>query len=444
MAQEKDIWTVTRLNQTAQGLLEQQLGTLWLEGELSNFKSYASGHWYFSLKDSKSEVRCVMFRGSNSRVTFRPEDGQQLRVRAKVTLYPPRGGFQLQVLNMQEAGAGNLLAQLEQLKQKLKAEGLFAAERKKPLPRLPRQLGVITSASGAALHDITRVLKRRCPQLPVVLYPASVQGKAAPSELQKALELAIARRECDVLIIGRGGGSLEDLFCFNDEALVRAIAACPVPIVSAVGHEVDYSLSDFVADARAATPSAAAEVVCPDMAAWAQQRQQLHQRLQLAITRQLDNTRQKISSLHRRLLSPERALQQQQQRLDELQNRLTNGWQWQQQAQRQRLRHLQQRLQAYRPDTQLAQYRQRCQQLEQQLLRSMQHVLDATRQRITPLTHRLQMASPNNLLERGYSLTFLAQNGTLINADTPLPAGTSLMTKFAGGRQVESTVDKTS
>ncbi|HCR7109782.1 TPA: exodeoxyribonuclease VII large subunit, partial [Shigella flexneri] len=260
-SQSPAIFTVSRLNQTVRLLLEHEMGQVWISGEISNFTQPASGHWYFTLKDDTAQVRCAMFRNSNRRVTFRPQHGQQVLVRANITLYEPRGDYQIIVESMQPAGEGLLQQKYEQLKAKLQAECLFDQQYKKPLPSPAHCVGVITSKTGAALHDILHVLKRRDPSLPVIIYPTSVQGDDAPGQIVRAIELANQRNECDVLIVGRGGGSLEDLWSFNDERVARAIFASRIPVVSAVGHETDVTIADFVADLRAPTPSAAAEVV---------------------------------------------------------------------------------------------------------------------------------------------------------------------------------------
>ncbi|EAA5306447.1 exodeoxyribonuclease VII large subunit, partial [Salmonella enterica subsp. enterica] len=244
-SQTSSIFTVSRLNQTVRLLLEQEMGQVWISGEISNFTQPASGHWYFTLKDDTAQVRCAMFRNSNRRVTFRPQHGQQVLVRANITLYEPRGDYQVIAESMQPAGEGLLQQKYEQLKAKLQAEGLFAQQHKQPLPSPAHCVGVITSKTGAALHDILHVLKRRDPSLPVIIYPTAVQGDDAPGQIVRAIELANARGECDVLIVGRGGGSLEDLWSFNDERVARAIFASRIPVVSAVGHETDVTIADF-------------------------------------------------------------------------------------------------------------------------------------------------------------------------------------------------------
>ena len=265
---QRDVYSVSRLNKEVRLLLESGLPVLWLEGELSNFAAPASGHWYFSLKDSTAQVRCAMWRQRNTQVRFRPKDGMAVLVRARVGLYEPRGEYQLLVEHLEEAGEGALKREFEKLKARLAAEGLFAAERKRPLPAVPRRIGVVSSPTGAAIHDILRVLRARFPAASVLLYPTAVQGAAAVPEIVRAIETASRRNECDVLIIARGGGSLEDLWCFNDERVARAIAACRVPTVSGVGHEVDVTIADFVADLRAPTPSAAALAAVPDKQTW--------------------------------------------------------------------------------------------------------------------------------------------------------------------------------
>ncbi|RLA31329.1 MAG: exodeoxyribonuclease VII large subunit, partial [Gammaproteobacteria bacterium] len=265
---DRDIYTPSRLNLEARTLLEGHFPLLWIEGELSNLARPASGHLYFSLKDARAQVRCAMFRNRNRALRFRPANGQQVLLRARAGLYEGRGEFQLIVESMEEAGHGALQRAYEELRGRLTDEGLFDEALKRPLPTLPRQIGIITSPSGAALHDVLHVLARRFPAIPVVLYPATVQGDEAPNALRAALATAIRRAECDVLLLARGGGSLEDLWAFNDEALARAIRACPIPVVSGIGHETDFTIADFVADLRAPTPSAAAEAISPDGAAW--------------------------------------------------------------------------------------------------------------------------------------------------------------------------------
>ncbi|OIV45744.1 exodeoxyribonuclease VII large subunit, partial [Sodalis sp. TME1] len=295
------IFTVSRLNKTVRELLEGEMGQVWLTGEISNFSQPASGHWYFTLKDDRAQVRCAMFRNTNRRTTFSPRNGQQVLVRATLTLYEPRGDYQLIAESMQPAGDGLLQQQFEQLKQQLSDEGLFSQQYKQPLPSPARRVGVITSASGAALHDILQVLKRRDPSLPVVVYPTAVQGQEAPAQIVRAIETANRRAECDVLIVGRGGGSLEDLASFNDERVARAIFASRLPVVSAVGHETDVTIADFVADLRAPTPSAAAELVSRNQLELLRQLQSQRQRLEMAMDYFLAQRQQHYGRLQHRL-----------------------------------------------------------------------------------------------------------------------------------------------
>src|SRR5271155_4049554 len=294
LAANRDVYSVSRLNREVRVLLERGFGSLWLEAEISNLAKPSSGHWYFSLKDATAQVRCCMFRQRNMLCAFAARDGQKVLVRARIGLYEQRGEYQLVIDHMEDAGLGALKRQFEELSARLAAEGLFAPERKRPLPVLPKRIGVITSPSGAAVRDILHVLARRFAAVPVLIYPVAVQGAAAAAEIVAALSLAGRRAECDVLILARGGGSLEDLWAFNDEALARAIAACPVPVVSGIGHEVDFTIADFAADVRAATPSAAAEIVVPDGAEWAASLRRMGERLQRALRHRLDAQRERL------------------------------------------------------------------------------------------------------------------------------------------------------
>jgi len=305
-------------------LLERGLGSLWLEGEISNLSRPSSGHWYFSLKDEAAQVRCAMFRQRNLMVRFPVKDGAQVLARGRVSLYEARGEFQVVIEHLEEAGEGVLRRRFEALKQKLAAEGLFDTRHKQPLPALPRRIGVVTSPTGAAIRDILHILRRRFPAIPVLVYPVAVQGESAPREIEQALQLAALRRDCDVLILARGGGSLEDLWAFNDEAVARAIFACPIPVVSGVGHEVDFTIADFVADERAPTPSGAAERVVPDRAEWLRSLAATGRRLALAMRRRLGDQRQALLLREQRLTRahPGVVLRQHAQRLDELEGRL--------------------------------------------------------------------------------------------------------------------------
>ncbi len=326
--QSPAIFTVSRLNQTVRQLLEHEMGQVWISGEISNFTQPASGHWYFTLKDDTAQIRGAMFRNSNRRVTFRPQHGQQVLVRASITLYEPRGDYQIIVESMQPAGEGLLQQKYEQLKARLQAEGLFDSEFKKQLPSPAHTVGVITSKTGAALHDILHVLNRRDPSLPVVVYPTAVQGDDAPGQIVRAIELANRRQECDVLIVGRGGGSLEDLWSFNDERVARAIFASVIPVVSAVGHETDVTIADFVADLRAPTPSAAAEMVSRNQLELLRQLQNGQQRLEMAMDYYLANRNRRFTQLFHRLQQQHpqlRLARQQTERLGSTRERFGNA-----------------------------------------------------------------------------------------------------------------------
>src|ERR1700736_2078507 len=326
-AANRDIYSVSRLNREVRVLLERGLGSLWLEAEISNLARPSSGHWYFSLKDAAAQVRCCMFRQRNMLCAFAVRDGQKVLVRARVGLYEPRGEYQLVIDHMEDAGLGALKRQFEELSAKLAAEGLFAAERKRPLPMIPKRIGVITSPTGDAIRDILHVLARRFAAVPVLIYPVSVQGAAAAAEIAAAVRFAGRRADCDVLIVARGGGSLEDLWAFNDEALARAIVASPIPIISGIGHEVDFTIADFAADVRAPTPSAAAELAVPDGEEWLNAFVRFGARLQHCMRRRLAEHGERLRWLIGRasLVSPSAKLAQQSQRLDEVEQRLSRA-----------------------------------------------------------------------------------------------------------------------
>jgi exodeoxyribonuclease VII large subunit len=317
--------SVTELNRRVRVLLENQFETLWVTGELSNVKPAGSGHWYFCLKDEAAAIDCVMYRSRAQFLDFRPENGLRVEVRARVTLYEPRGAYQLAVDEVRRAGRGALHEAFEKLKAKLAAEGLFEAERKRPLPAFPRAIGIVTSREAAALRDILTVLRRRSPMTPVILYPAPVQGEGAGAQIARAIRIAGERQEVDVLIVGRGGGSLEDLWAFNEEVVARAIDACPVPVVSGVGHETDFTIADFIADVRAPTPTAAASMASPDQEALRDAVAALRRRLARDLRRQLETRAQRLDGLSRRLLTPAQRIERQGRELAALARRMANA-----------------------------------------------------------------------------------------------------------------------
>ncbi|HBI9887585.1 TPA: exodeoxyribonuclease VII large subunit [Escherichia coli] len=433
-SQSPAIFTVSRLNQTVRLLLEHEMGQVWISGEISNFTQPASGHWYFTLKDDNAQVCCAMFRNSNRRVTFRPQHGQQVLVRANITLYEPRGDYQIIVESMQPAGEGLLQQKYEQLKAKLQAEGLFDQQLKKPLPSPAHCVGVITSKTGAALHDILHVLKRRDPSLPVIIYPTAVQGDDAPGQIVRAIELANLRNECDVLIVGRGGGSLEDLWSFNDERVARAIFASRIPIVSAVGHETDVTIADFVADLRAPTPSAAAEVVSRNQQELLRQVQSTHQRLEMAMDYYLANRTRRFTQIHHRLQQqhPQLRLARQQTMLERLQKRMSFALENQLKRAGQQQQRLTQRLNQQNPQPRIHRAQTRIQQLEYRLAETLRAQLSATRERFGNAVTHLEAVSPLSTLARGYSVTSAA-DGAVLKQVKQVKVGETLTTRLGDG-----------
>ncbi|WP_286933953.1 exodeoxyribonuclease VII large subunit [Leclercia sp. UBA5958] len=439
-SQSPSIFTVSRLNQTVRLLLEQEMGQVWISGEISNFTQPSSGHWYFTLKDDTAQVRCAMFRNSNRRVTFRPQHGQQVLVRANITLYEPRGDYQIIVESMQPAGEGLLQQKYEQLKAKLSAEGLFDQQYKQPLPAPAHCVGVVTSKTGAALHDILHVLKRRDPSLPVIIYPTAVQGDDAPGQIVRAIELANARRECDVLIVGRGGGSLEDLWSFNDERVARAIFASAIPVVSAVGHETDVTIADFVADLRAPTPSAAAEVVSRNQLELLRQLQNGQQRLEMAMDYFLAERTRRFTQLQHRLHQqhPQLRLARQQTVLERLRQRMNVALEGQLKRATLRQQRVAQRLNQQNPQPKIYRAQTRIQQLEYRLAENLRARLSSTRERFGNAVTHLEAVSPLSTLARGYSVT-TATDGKVLKQTQQVKAGDVLTTRLSDG-WVESEV----
>ncbi|MBK6258606.1 exodeoxyribonuclease VII large subunit [Citrobacter sp. wls828] len=433
-SQTTSIFTVSRLNQTVRLLLEQEMGQVWISGEISNFTQPSSGHWYFTLKDDTAQVRCAMFRNSNRRVTFRPQHGQQVLVRANITLYEPRGDYQIIVESMQPAGEGLLQQKYEQLKAKLQAEGLFDQQFKQPLPSPAHCVGVITSKTGAALHDILHVLKRRDPSLPVIIYPTAVQGDDAPGQIVRAIALANARGECDVLIVGRGGGSLEDLWSFNDERVARAIFASRIPVVSAVGHETDVTIADFVGDLRAPTPSAAAEIVSRNQLELLRQIQQGQQRLEMAMDYYLANRTRRFTQLNHRLQQqhPQLRLARQQTVLERLSQRMNAALENKIKQANQRQQRMLQRLNQQTPQPRIHRAQTRIQQLEYRLAENIRSRVSQQRERFGNAVTHLEAVSPLATLARGYSVSTLP-NGKVVKKAKQVKAGDLLTTRLEDG-----------
>ena len=406
---EREIYTVSRLNLEARGLLEGRFPLIWVEGELSNVSSPASGHVYFTLKDPHAQVRAAMFRNRNRHLAFAPKAGLQVLVRARVSLYEARGDYQLIVEHMEEAGEGALRRAFEELKNRLAAEGLFDAERKQPPPAYPRCLGVVTSPTGAALRDVLSVLARRFPALPVYVYPVSVQGAGAAPSIVAALARANRERRCDTLLLVRGGGSLEDLWAFNEESVARAVAASEIPVVCGVGHETDITIADFAADVRAPTPSAAAELVSQDAAQLQRRLGSLMESLTLRMRARVEQQNRQLESLQGRLVRqhPLRRLQQHAQRVDELELRLRQGLGRQQLLRDSRLQTLQARLAARSPALTLTAQAKRLDQLRQALHRAMQERINREGNRLAALSRTLSAISPLATLQRGYAIALV-------------------------------------
>ena len=439
----RDIYTVSRLNREVRALLEGSFPMLWVEGEISNLARPSSGHIYFSLKDARAQVRCAMFRNRNLRIGFRPEDGMQVLVRGRISMYEARGDYQFIVEHMEEAGDGALRRAFEELKRRLAAEGLFAAEHKQPLPALPRCIGVITSPTGAAIRDILSVLRRRFPAVPVLIHPVMVQGEGAARQIADAIALANERGECDVLILARGGGSLEDLWPFNEEVVARAIFRSRIPIVSGVGHEIDFTIADFVADHRAPTPSVAAEMVTPDAAEWLAQLKALDLRMAQLIGRRIGELRRHLEHLQRRLRSqhPGQRLQQQVQRVDELERRLRQGMHSRLRHEHGRLGTLAARLARHTPTPRIAQLQDHSRALGWRLQTALQHRLAQAGARLQALARALDAVSPLATLERGYAIV-TRPDGTVVTDAATVTAGEPVQARLARGRLL-CTVDGT-
>ena len=403
---QRDIWTVSAINRAARELLEAGLGVIWIEAEVSNLARPASGHLYFSLKDTGAQLRAAFFRQRQRGSASTLANGDKVLVRGKLSIYEPRGDYQLIVEHVEPAGEGALRRAFEVLKLKLAAEGLFSAASKQPLPALPARIGVITSPSGAAIRDVLHVLARRMPSVPVIIYAASVQGDKAPAELRRALALAIGRDECDALLITRGGGSLEDLAAFNDEALARDIAACPIPVISGVGHEVDVTITDFVADVRAPTPSAAAELLVPDRRDLLAQLRTLRRALDRGMQRRVDVLAQRLDQAARRVQvqNPISRVAGQHQQLHELHRRLRHALGGLTSRRSERLQQLSTRLALRAPDRRLAERQQRLAIAVERLRRAQQQRVRDAQQRTAALGQTLNAVSPLATLARGYAI----------------------------------------
>lgn len=429
-----NILTVTQLNYSVRHLLEVEFGSVWLTGEISNFVQPASGHWYFTLKDDKAQVRGAMFRMRNNAVNFKPKNGMQVLVNARISLYEARGDYQLIVEAMQMAGEGLLQQQFEQLKTKLANLGLFNQEHKKQIPPFIKTVGIVTSATGAALQDILTVLQRRAPSLHIVIYPTLVQGKEATADIIRSIEIANLRQECDVLIVGRGGGSLEDLWCFNEEELAYAIYNSDLPIISAVGHEIDFTIADFVADLRAPTPSAAAELISQDQQAQLRQLQHYYDKINFAFDRLWNAKIDQFKQLQTRLytLHPLKQIQYQKEQLQQLEKQLLRHIQYIIQTRKQKWNLLQKRVSLNPLARHLDKQHQKINYLNQRLSYVIEKQFSYKQQLFQQRCTQLEGLSPLKILARGYSVTQNAQ-GKVVVSTKDIKQGEQIKTRLSQG-----------
>lgn len=402
LSAEPAVLTIEQLNLQLKHLIEGHLPVVWVQGEISNFKPHTSGHFYFSLKDSKSQINALMFRGFNSKLKFKPHDGLQVVVRGRLTVYEPRGTYQIACESMEPVGAGALQKAFEQLKLKLRNEGLFDPARKRPIPPFPQRIAIITSPTGAAIRDMVNVLTRRAKNVELIVIPTIVQGEAAAPQIIEAFKKAWKINNVDVIIVGRGGGSIEDMWCFNDEGLARTIAASPVPVISAVGHEIDFTISDFVADLRAPTPSAAAELVSKSSVEVLNRLAQQERMLKLAMSKILRQIQQRLEMFTSRLVDPQRKLQDLQQRNDDLLNRLEFALRRSIEKKSHKIQLLGQRLGS--PEKIILDRRNRLDKQKLQLKRLMDLILERRMNKLNQKMSLLDSFSPLKVVERGYSI----------------------------------------
>ena len=433
--------SVSELNRRAKALLEEGIARVWVEGEISNLSNPSSGHVYFSLKDESAQVSCAWFRQRQRGPTINLKNGDQMLVFGKVSLYEARGNYQMIVEQLEPAGEGELRRRFETLKKKLSEEGLFDEEIKRPIPDLPTRIGLITSPSGAAVRDMVTVLRRRFPAIPVVIYPTSVQGEFAAPQIVAAIDTAIERDECDVLIIGRGGGSLEDMWPFNEEIVARAISDCPIPIVSAVGHEIDFTIADFVADVRAPTPSGAAELVVPDQAEWLRQLATTSARIAQLGRRYLEDRFQAIDWLSKRLTqsSPAATVARQRDWLKNLHQVMVAVIRTDLSARSRNVEGTRLRLLQRSPAVGVQQSIRRMSSLEQRLKIAGRNVVDRLQQKLRLAARTLDSVSPLATLERGYSIVSDSETGRILTDASSVEAGVNIQARLAHG-SLEATV----
>ena len=426
----REILSVSELNYNAKLLLEQAIPLLWVSGEISNLKRYHSGHWYFSLKDANAQVRCVMFRHKNQYLDWQPIDGMQVEVRALTTIFEPRGDFQLNVETIRRAGLGSLYAAFEQLKTRLQKAGLFDSAHKKSLPAYPKQIGIITSPSAAALRDVLSTIKQRMPSLPIIIYPTLVQGDSAATNIVDAIHTAAKRAECDVLILCRGGGSIEDLWAFNEEIVAHAIAACPIPLISGVGHETDVTIADFVADVRAPTPTGAAQLACPETRELLHRLRTQQLRIQRIMQHAIERHMQNVDVLTHRLLHPGERIHNQQLQFQRLHDRLVNSLTLQLDSRYLKLRETSQRILTTVPNVPHLIKQQH--ETAQQLRRAMTHHIETYATSLQHLQTHLTHLNPHAVLARGYSISYTS-DGVVLRNSNQVSAGDNIQVIFAKG-----------
>lgn len=430
LAPEPSVLSIEQLNLQLKQLIEGHLPVVWVQGEISNFKPHSSGHFYFSLKDSKAQISALMFRGFNSKLKFKPHDGMQVIVRGRVTVYEPRGTYQIACETMEPVGAGALQKAFEQLKLKLRAEGLFEPARKRAIPAFPMRIAVITSPTGAAIRDMINVLSRRAKNLEVILVPTVVQGESAAPQIIEAFKKTWKINNVDVIIVGRGGGSIEDMWCFNDEALARTIAASPIPVISAIGHEIDFTIADFVADLRAPTPSAAAELVTKNFVEIQNRLVQQERMLKLGMSKVLKHFQQKVEMFSKRLVDPQRKLQDLQQRNDDLLNRLEFALQRGIERKRHRVQLLTQKMGS--PEKIILDRRNRLEKQLVQLKRSISLSLERRTNRLNQKMILLDSFSPLKVVDRGYAILTNHKN-KVIKSNQDVVVGEELSARLAEG-----------
>lgn len=430
---QRQILTVSELTSQIKSQLETKFPFVWITGEISNFRVPVSGHFYFSLKDSRSQINAVMFRGQNSQLKFEPEDGMQINGIGRISLYEPRGTYQIILEYMEPSGVGALQVAFEQLKQKLSSEGLFNDEHKRSIPFLPHNIGIITSLTGSVIHDIIRVLNRRFPNIPLEIFPAKVQGQDAEKELIAAIRLLNQRGDADVAILARGGGSLEDLQPFNTEGLAREIFASKIPIISAVGHETDYTLADFVADLRVPTPSAGAEIVAPLKIDLERQCLDLKKKLVIAFSNYLRFQKTYLREFSKRLVDPRRRIQDMRLRTDDLSSRLIRACRQDIRQRRERLLWRLEKLQTLSPAARLPNLKSKHDQLHHNLLSSFDIYIKDRKNNLRTNKSKITALSPMGILERGYSITRSLPDAQLVRDAESVTIGDRLQILLGTG-----------